>query len=70
MSWAGVRVGVGTRVAYDGEDYEVAEFVVTTVGTDVVLGGPAGVRRVSLVALLCGDRTRLLSDGRAPGTAS
>ena len=36
MSGAGVRVGVGTRFAYDGEVVEVVEMLATTAGNEVL----------------------------------
>lgn len=66
MNGAGVRVGVGTRVSYDGDDYEVTEWIATPTGTDVVLRGPTAVCRMCLVELVSGDRTRLICDGSGP----
>ena len=40
MSWAGVRVGVGTRVMFDGEIHQITEWLPATAGTEVVLTGP------------------------------
>ena len=66
MSWAGVRVGIGTRVSYDGETYEVTDWIAAPTGTDVIMRGPRSVCRMCLVALLTGDRTRLIPDGPGP----
>jgi hypothetical protein len=70
MSWAGTRVGVGTPVMYDGETYEVTEWLPTPAGTDV-LTGPKSVVRMSLVALVGGSRSRWCSVGpfAGPGIA-
>jgi transposase InsO family protein len=61
-----MRVGIGTRVMYDGEIHEITEWLPTTTGTDVVLTGPTSACRMSLVALLSGDRVRILPDGPGP----
>ena len=61
MSGAGVRIGVGTRVMYDGAVHEVTEWLPTVCGTDVVLRGPNSVCRMSVVELVGGTRVRLLT---------
>ena len=66
MSGAGVRIGVGTRVMYDGAVHEVTEWIPTVCGTDVVLRGPNSVCRMSVVELVSGTRVRLLIDGSGP----
>jgi hypothetical protein len=66
MTWAGIRIGVGTRVMYDGEVHVVTEWLPTAQGTDVVLRGPISVCRVSLVELVSGRRARLLTDSDGP----
>ena len=66
MTWAGIRIGVGTRVMYDGEVHVVTEWLPTAQGTDVVLRGPTSVCRVSLVELVSGRRARLLTDLDGP----
>ena len=66
MTWAGIRIGVGTRVMYDGEVHVVTEWLPTVQGTDVVLRGPTSVCRVSLVELVSGRRARLLTDLAGP----
>ena len=66
MSAASVRIGVGTRVMYDGAVHEVSEWVPTVSGTDVVLRGPNSVCRMSVVALVSGTRARLLTDAVGP----
>ena len=66
MSWAGVRLGIGSRVTFDGEIYEITEWLPGTTGTEVVLTGATSVCRMSLVALLTGDRVKLLADNPGP----
>jgi hypothetical protein len=66
MTWAGIRIGVGTRVMYDGEVHVVTEWLPTAQGTDIVLRGPISVCRVSLVELVSGRRARLLTDSDGP----
>jgi transposase InsO family protein len=69
MSWAGVRLGIGSRVTFDGEIYAITEWLPGTTGTEVVLTGATSACRMSLVALLTGDRVKLLADdpGPSPG---
>jgi transposase InsO family protein len=66
MSWAGARVGVGTRVMFDGEICQITEWMSGTAGTEVVLTGSTSVCRMSLVALLRGDRAKLIPEGPGP----
>jgi len=66
VSGAGVRIGVGTRVMYDGALHEVTEWLPTVCGTDVVLRGPHSVCRMSVVDLVSGTRVRLLTDSSGP----
>jgi hypothetical protein len=66
MTWAGIRIGIGTRVTYDGEVHVVNGVLPTVQGTDVVLRGPTSVCRVSLVELVSGRRARLLTDIAGP----
>jgi transposase InsO family protein len=66
MSWAGARVGVGTRVMFDGEIHQITEWLPLAAGTEVVLTGPTSVCRMSLIALLSGDRVKLISEGQGP----
>jgi hypothetical protein len=54
------RIGVGSRVMFDGEIHTVTEWLPTAYGTDVVLTSGPSVVRVSLVTLLDGTRARLL----------
>lgn len=65
MSNSGVRVGVGTRVVYDGELLEVAELHAGSSGTETVLrscGGKGGIVRVTLRELLTSQRASLVAD--------
>ena len=66
MSWAGVRLGIGSRVTFDGEICEITEWLPGTAGTEVVLTGATSACRMSLVALLTGDRVKLLADNLGP----
>jgi hypothetical protein len=68
MTEVGIRLGVGTRVMYDGAMHVVTEWLPTPHGTDVVLRGPASVCRISLVELLTGARYRLIDDNRGPAS--
>ena len=61
-----MRIGVGTRVMYDGAVHEVTEWIPTVCGTDVVLRGPNSVCRMSVVELVSGTRVRLLIDSSGP----
>lgn len=62
MSSAAVRLGVGTRLLYDGKVTEVVELLSTTAGNEVLLKDAAGHRlvRVSVRELLASDRARLI----------
>jgi len=67
MSFAGVRVGTGTRFIYDGEVIEVVELHVVH-GSPEVLAREVRtevVRRVALNELMFSPRARLLSDSPA-----
>lgn len=66
MSWGGVRLGIGSRVTFDGEIYEITEWLPGITGTEVVLTGATSACRMSLVALLTGDRVKLLADTPGP----
>ncbi|MFE3559456.1 hypothetical protein ACFXKW_32065 [Streptomyces sp. NPDC059193] len=69
MSRAAVRVGVGTRFAYDGEIVEVVEFTSTHMGGEVVLkNGRNQILRLAVKELMLSDRARVIPDG--PGPAS
>lgn len=66
MSWAGTPLGIGTRVTFDGEIFEITEWLPGTTGTEVVLTGATSACRMSLVALLTGDRVTLLPNNPGP----
>jgi transposase InsO family protein len=66
MNHASVRVGPGARVMFDGEICQITEWMSGTAGTEVVLTGSTSVCRMSLVALLKGDRVTLIPDGPGP----
>jgi transposase InsO family protein len=68
VSGVGVRVGVGTRFAYDGEVVEVVEMLSAEAGNAVVLasGGGKHVRRVAVRELLASDRARVIPDRPGP----
>lgn len=66
MSWAGVRLAIGSRITCDGESFEITELLPGTTGTEVVLTGATSACRISLVALLTGDRVKLVVDGTLP----
>ena len=71
MSSEGVRIGVGTRVLYDGVLWEVTELQPSAGGTEVVLGayGRHGeVVRISLRELLDGRRARVYGEGSGPNS--
>jgi hypothetical protein len=68
MSWAGVRLGIGSRVTFDGEIYEITEWLPATTGTEVVLTGATSACRMSLVALFGGDRVQLLAGSPGPSS--
>ncbi len=68
MTWAGARVGVGTRFRYDGETVEVIELVAAASGNEVVLkDGWGKLLRVALKELLLSERARVIPDGPGPG---
>lgn len=68
MTRAGVRVGVGTRVVFDGESGEVIEMSATGAGAVVTirLGRGGQVVRVSVRELLDSGRARIVSDRLGP----
>ncbi|GAA1589882.1 helix-turn-helix domain-containing protein [Actinoplanes couchii] len=68
MTAAGVRVGVGTRFAYDGELLEVTEVFSTTHGVEVVLvDGRRRPRRMAVRDLLTSDAARVLAQNPESG---
>ena len=66
MDHASVRVGPNARVMFDGEICQITEWMSGTAGTEVVLTGSTSVCRMSLVALLKGDRAKLIPDEPGP----
>ena len=67
MSAAGVRVGVGTRFAYDGETIEVVQVTATAAGMEVVAAGSRGrLLRLGLKELLLSERARVIPGGPGP----
>lgn len=66
MSSAAVRIGIGTRVAFDGEIFEITEWLPAGGGNEVVLKGPRSLCRMSVAALLSDRRARLLADTPGP----
>ncbi|MGW4371941.1 Mu transposase C-terminal domain-containing protein [Nocardia takedensis] len=70
MGRAGTRLGVGTRLIYDGETVEIVEMIATSAGNEVVLRSQSAgrsVRRVSVRELLTIDSVRVIpaEDGPA-----
>jgi transposase InsO family protein len=71
MSSSALRLGVGTRVIYDGELLEVAELHAGRLGIETVLRscrGPGGIVRVTLQDLLTSRRASLIAD--TPGVSA
>jgi transposase InsO family protein len=71
MTGASVRVGVGTRLSYDGDVVEVVELVCAAGGTEVVvkeLVGHQGYRRLALRELLVAERASVIPDADSPGS--
>ncbi|SDM26244.1 Mu transposase, C-terminal [Lentzea albidocapillata subsp. violacea] len=68
MSSAAVRVGVGTRVCYDGEVVEVVELLATMAGNEVVLKYATDQRivRVSVRELLVSERAQIIPTSPGP----
>lgn len=68
MTKSAVRLGVGTRLIYDGEAAEVVELQPTKSGTDLTLRIGADSQRVVRIALrklLDGGRARIIGDEAA-----
>lgn len=65
MSTDGIRIGVGTRVLYDGQLWEVAELLPSAAGAEVVLRAYEVVR-ISLREVLEGKRARVYGEGVGP----
>jgi transposase InsO family protein len=70
MTFAGVRIGVGTRLVHDGEPVEIAEFCTGPAGNEVVLKGTSKqfYTRVRLKQLLLSASTRLIADSQGPSS--
>ncbi|MEI8082961.1 MAG: transposase, partial [Actinomycetes bacterium] len=71
MSSDGIRIGVGTRVLYDGQLWEVAELQPSAAGAEVVLrayGRHSEVVRISLREVLEGKRARVYGEGTGPNS--
>jgi transposase InsO family protein len=69
MTGANVRIGVGTRLLYDGELVEIIEMRPGQAGNDVILRAPADHRRIVHVALrdlLASHRARIVTDLHGP----
>jgi hypothetical protein len=67
MSAVGVRLGVGTRLRYDGETVEVVEVTAAASGMEVVLAdGQHRLLRLSVRELLLSDRAQVIADGPGP----
>ncbi|KZS67291.1 transposase [Mycobacterium kansasii] len=71
MSSSALRLGVGTRVIYDGELFEVAELHAGRSGTETVLRSCQGrgkIVRLTLQELLTSQRASLIAD--TPGVSA
>lgn len=68
MSCATARLGIGARVAFDGEIFEITALLPTTTGTEVILTGATAAHRMTLLALLTDDRAKLLVYKASPTT--
>ena len=66
MRRGAVKLGVGTKLTYDGELVEVVEFRPTASGNEVVLRAMSGLRvwRVAVRELLRSEESRMLPVGR------
>jgi hypothetical protein len=64
MTASAVRVGVGTRFAYDGEVVEIVELIATPAGNEVLLKSTRDqrVRRVALKELLYSSEARAMPE--------
>lgn len=70
MNAGAVRLGVGTRMLYDGELVEVVETAATTAGNEVVLKDRLNrLMRVSVKELLFSDRVQFVPEGPGPSSA-
>ena len=71
MRKGAVRLGLGTRLSYDGELVEVVDMLSTSAGNEVVLRGLSGRRvwrRVAVRELLRSEDTRVLPVGQIDET--
>jgi len=70
MTSAAVRIGVGTRLVYDGEVVEIVEFQPGLTGNEVLLKGTSKqvYTRVRLKELLLSDNARLIPDSEVPSS--
>ena len=70
MTSAAVRIGVGTRLVYDGEVVEIVEFQPGLTGNEVLLKGTSKqvYTRVRLKELLLSDNARLIPDSEGPSS--
>ncbi|WP_434481460.1 TnsA-like heteromeric transposase endonuclease subunit [Streptomyces sp. NBC_01281] len=69
MSGAGVRVGVGARLKYDGEVVVVEEMFESTAGNEVLVrDGPGRRFRLSLREVLSSGRAHVISEQPAPSS--
>lgn len=66
MSGAGVQIRRGSRFEFDGELFEVTEFISAAGTYEVVLQGPNSFRRKSVVDLLADPSARLIADEDGP----
>lgn len=66
MTWAVVQIRVGAQFSFDGEIFEVTEFIPSAGSFEVVLAGPTSFCRMSIVALLADQRARLIPDDDGP----
>lgn len=69
MGQAGVRVGVGTRFAYDGEVVTVMEMFASASGNEMLVRDGRDRRlRLSLREVLASGRARVIPDGPGPSS--
>jgi len=70
MSSAAVRIGLGTRLVYDGEAVEIVEIHPGPTGNEAVLKGAVKqvYTRVCLKELLLSDSTQLIPDSEGPSS--
>jgi transposase InsO family protein len=66
VSGAGVQICRGSKFEFDGELFEVAEFISAAGTYEVILQGPNSFRRKSVVDLLADPSARLIADEDGP----